>query len=278
MRQCPMETGSTPARSRTEIAKEQQMSPTGKQRHVPWSAAAATRFAWTIVSSFMIESLIFGLAVLPAALFWQWHFSWPIDSAWLRTVLLAMSFLPAYLCFAVMLMALSALAMRGLGWRPPARAELRISDLGWPLANWARYGISSHIVRILAGPIFRNTPVWVWYMRLNGARIGRRCWVNSLDVTDHCLLEFGDDVVIGAGVHLSGHTVERGVVLTAPVRLGAGTTVGVNTHVEIGVETGPGCQIGSLSMVPKGWCLDGESVYVGCPVRKLDRSQRIADE
>jgi len=256
-----------------------QPSQTAKPEHIPWSRAAAGRFGWTILSAFVVESLILGLAVLPAALFWQWHFTWPIGSPWLRIVLLAMSFLPTYLLFAVILMAFSALAMRWLGWRPPVRAELRISDLGWPLANWARYGISSHIVRVIAGPVFRNTPVWVWYMRLNGARIGRRCWVNSLDVTDHCLLEFGDDVVIGAGVHLSGHTAERGVVRTAPVRLGAGTTVGVNTHVEIDVETGPGCQIGSLSMVPKGMRLDGDSMYVGCPVRKLDRShsQRGAD-
>jgi acetyltransferase-like isoleucine patch superfamily enzyme len=248
----------------------------GKQtaRHVPWDRAAVARFAWTLVSAFVVESLIFGLAVLPAALFWQWHFTWPIGSPWLRIVALAMSFLPAYLLFCLMLMALSALALRALGWRPPARAELRISDLGWPLANWARYGIASHIVRVLAGPVFRNTPVWVWYMRLNGACMGRRVWVNSLDVTDHCLLEFGDDVVIGAGVHLSGHTVERGIVRTAPVRLGAGTMVGVNTHVEIDVETGPGCQIGSLAMVPKGSRLEGDSLYVGCPVRKLERGLR----
>lgn len=253
-------------------AAAKQLSQAAKPRHVRWGRAAAARFAWTILSAFVVESLIFGLAVLPAALFWQWHFTWPIEAPWLRIVLLAMSFLPAYLLFAVMLMAFSALAMRWLGWRTPAGAVLHIADLEWPLVNWARYGMSSHIVRVLAGPAFRNTPVWVWYMRLNGARIGRRCWVNSLDVTDHCLLEFGDDVVIGAGAHFSGHTVERGTLYTAPVRLGSGTVVGVNTHVEIDVETGPGCQIGSLSMVPKGSRLDGDSVYVGCPVRKLDRS------
>lgn len=246
---------------------------------MPWDRGAVARFAWMILSAFVVESVVFGVAVLPAALFWQWHFTWSIGEPALRIVVLSMSFLPAYLLFAVVLMWLSALCMRLLGWRPPPRADLRISDLDWPLTDWARYGISSHIVRVLAGPIFRNTPVWVWYMRLNGARIGRRCWVNSLDVTDHCLLEFGDDVVIGAGAHLSGHTVERGVVHTAPIRFGSGTTVGVNTHVEIDVETGPGCQIGSLSMVPKGSRLDGDSTYVGSPVHKLDRARapRSAD-
>lgn len=43
---------------------------------------------------------------------------------------------------------------------------------------------------------------------------------------DHNLLDFGDGVVIGANVHVSGHTVEAGVVKTAPVRPGRGVTVG----------------------------------------------------
>jgi hypothetical protein len=39
-------------------------------------------------------------------------------------------------------------------------------------------------------------------------------------VSDYNLLECGDDVVIGGGVHLSGHTVEAGIVKTARIRLG----------------------------------------------------------
>jgi acetyltransferase-like isoleucine patch superfamily enzyme len=110
-------------------------------------------------------------------------------------------------------------------------------------------------------------------MRWNGARLGRRVWVNSLGVTDHCLLEFGDDVVIGAGVHLSGHTVERGVVRTAPVKIGAGSTIGVNAHVEIGADIGPMCQVGSLSMVPKFSVLSEAGTYVGVPARRLERDE-----
>jgi hypothetical protein len=45
----------------------------------------------------------------------------------------------------------------------------------------------------------------------------------------------------------------------------------VGSHVEIGVETGPRCQIGSLSMVPKFARLDGDATWVGRPVRKLER-------
>ncbi len=239
---------------------------------VSWKAAGWLRFAWAIGSAFLVESLVFGLAALPAVFFWEWHLSWDVSPHGLRVMILAMSLLPAYLIFAIALMALSGISTRLLGWRPRAPDDMRISELGWPLLNWARYSISIHVVRVFAGTILRTTPVWTWYMRLNGARMGRRVWINSLDVTDHCLLDFGDDVVIGAAVHLSGHTVERGLVRLAPVRLADGVTVGLGANVEIGVEAGPGCQIGAMSVVPKHAKLQAHTSYVGAPVHVLSRS------
>ncbi|NND73718.1 MAG: hypothetical protein HKN44_01825 [Ilumatobacter sp.] len=238
-----------------------------------WDGGAIFRFVWTLGTTFAVESLILGLAALPAVVFYQWHASWDIEPSALRTVVLVMALAPAYVIFALLLMVLSAGAMRILGWRPVAPAELPIATLPWALCDWARYQMSAHIVGFLAGGLLRATPVWSFYMRLNGARLGRRVWVNSLGVTDHCLLDFGDDVVIGSGVHLSGHTVERGVVILAPVRIGAGSTIGVNAHIEIGADIGPRCQIGSLSMVPKHSSLPGPGTYVGVPARLLHSRQ-----
>jgi acetyltransferase-like isoleucine patch superfamily enzyme len=246
------------------------MIDTSDRNHRAWGRDAVTRFVWTIVSIFVVESVIFGLAALPAVVFFRWHASWSIESTSLKTVVLVMALVPSYAIFALLLMVLSAGTMKLLGWRPVAPAEMVIADLDWPLCDWARYQISAHVVAFFAGGLLRATPVWSMYMRLNGARFGRRVWVNSLGVTDHCLLEFGDDVVVGAGVHLSGHTVERGVVRTAPVRIGAGSTIGVNAHVEIGVDIGRHCQVGSLSMVPKFSVLSGPGTYVGVPARLID--------
>ena len=128
--------------------------------------------------------------------------------------------------------------------------------------------ISIQLVKIFAGSLFRATPVWTFYLRLNGAKLGRRVFINGLGVTDHNLLVFGDDVVIGGDAHLSGHTVEGGVVKTAGVRLGRRVTVGVGSVVGIGVEAGEGCQIGALSLVPKGATLDAGGTYVGIPIHK----------
>jgi acetyltransferase-like isoleucine patch superfamily enzyme len=138
--------------------------------------------------------------------------------------------------------------------------------------------VSVHVVRLFAGSVLRSTPLWTFYLRLNGARLGRGVYVNSLAVNDHNLLEFGDRVVIGDGVHLSCHTVEHGVVKTARVRLGDYVTIGLGTVVGIGVDAGPRCQVGALSLVPKFSSLKPDTTYVGTPVRELCRNEgRPAD-
>ena len=239
--------------------------------HLHPESGAFLRIAWALLSSFMVESLVFGFAVLPAVMFWEWHFGWRFIPYWLRIVILGMSFIPSYMLFAMVLMVLSAMAMRLLGWRTPLGVQTRIEDFEWPLLDWVRYQISIHLVRIFAGTLFRATPVWTIYLRLNGARLGRRVYVNSLAVVDHNCLEFSDGVVIGDGAHLSGHTVEDGMFKTASVRLGRNVTIGLGSVVGIGVEAGDGAQVGALSLVPKFSKLESGIVYAGIPVQPIGK-------
>ena len=237
------------------------------------SIARAGRVAWTVASIFIVEMLVFGLSGLPAFLFWTWALSWATPPLPLvRPLVLAMSLVPAYLSFAVTLIALSAGSTRLFGWRTAPEGQWRLADLEWPLLDWSRYMISTHVVRVLVGTFFRSSPLWTWYMKLNGAQVGRGVYINSLSISDHNMLEFGDGVVIGESVHLSGHTVEGGLVKTGRVRLGPGVTVGLGSMVGIGVEAGARCQIGALSVVPKNTKLDGGAIYAGVPVRRLERA------
>lgn len=224
-----------------------------------------------MVTFLVVESVVFALAALPATLFWSYHWSWPIRPEWMRAVVLGMVAVPTYVLFAGTLMAASAIAARLTGWLTPVDREMRIADLEWPLLAWGRYMALTHVVRVFAGTFFRGTPVWTWYLRMNGATLGRRVYVNSLAVIDHNLLTFGDGVVIGDDVHLSGHTVEGGVVKTARVELGDGVGVGLGSVVGIGVRAAPGAQIGALSLVPKFSELEAGAVYAGIPVRRIDR-------
>jgi acetyltransferase-like isoleucine patch superfamily enzyme len=235
------------------------------------AAGAVVRVVLTLLAILVVEVIVVGLAlsvpalalaaVLPA-----------IDSPWLRVVAAAFAAAPSYVLFALCLMLLSAASTRLTGARTPPDAQLRLADMSWPLMQWARYLASSHVVRLFAGVLFKGTPMWTWYLRMNGATLGRGVYVNSLSVSDHNLLHFGDQVVIGGEAHVSGHTVEGGYVKTGRVVLGDRVTIGLSTVVEIDVEIGPGAQVGALSFVPKHARLEGGQVYVGIPVRVLERT------
>lgn len=231
------------------------------------------RVTWTIASVVMVETFVVGVSVLPAFLCWTWLFTFPVPP-WLaaKAVLAAMSFVPAYLVFCITLASLSAFSTRLLGWRTRPDGSWKIADLEWPLLDWVRYMVSTHVVRVLVGTFFRSSPIWTLYMRMNGARIGHGVYVNTLSISDHNLLDFGDGVIIGESVHLSGHTVEGGCVKTATVRLGRGVTVGLGSIVGIGVQAGDGSQIGALSVVPKYSRLDPHTTYAGVPARRIEKA------
>lgn len=234
------------------------------------------RVTWAVISVIIVETFVVGIAVLPAFLCWTWLFTFPVPP-WLaaRAVLAAMSFVPAYLVFCIALATLSAVSTRLLGWRTRPDQCWTLAELDWPLLDWMRYMVSTHVVRVLVGTFFRSSPLWTFYIRMNGGRIGRSVYVNSLSVSDHNLLEFGDGVVIGESVHLSGHTVEGGFVKTAHVRLGRGVTVGLGSIVGIGVTAEEGSQIGALSVVPKYSAIEANSVYAGVPARRKDRAEAV---
>jgi acetyltransferase-like isoleucine patch superfamily enzyme len=232
--------------------------------------AGIRRLVWTVAAIVVVEAIVSGLATTPAV--WLWlkltELTVRADPV-ARIALFSLAVVPSYILFAIGLMGWSALATRITGARTPPNAEMRIADLGWPLLTWVRYMVAIHLVRVFAGTIFRGSPIWTMYLRLNGARIGRRVYVNTTFVSDHNLLEFGDDVVIGGDAHVSGHTVEGGVVKTASVRLGRNVTIGLNSVVDIDIEIGDDCQVGALSLVPKHSRLEAGGVYIGIPARRM---------
>ena len=245
------------------------MRPAGSQT-VPSRAVVAWRIAWTFASLVGVQTVVCGVSAAPVVLAWQWLIPFTGSHPIARWALFSMAIVPSYGLFALCMLLVSPLAMRLLGWHTPPDADMRIAGMDWALLRWFRYLASIHLVRVIAGTLVRGTPLWTSHLRLNGARLGKRVYVNSLSVSDYNLIECGDDVVIGSGVHLAGHTVEAGVVKTARIRLGNDVTIGLGSVIEIGVEIGSHAQVGALSFVPKYTKLEGGLVYVGTPARPLE--------
>jgi hypothetical protein len=229
----------------------------------------AARIAWTIVSLPAVETVVCGAAAVPVVLFWQWLHG-VVPRGAVGTLVVSAALMPSYLVFVVMLLIVSPLVTRMLGWRTPIDVEMRIADCGWPLLRWARGIAAMHLCRLLGGTLLHGTPAWTVHLRLGGARLGRRVYVNSLRVSDYNLIACGHDVVIGGDAHLSGHTVEAGIVKTGHVVLGDSVTIGLGSVIDIDVTVGSNAQIGALSFVAKHTRLTGDAVYAGIPIRRLD--------
>jgi serine acetyltransferase len=230
---------------------------------IPW------RIGCTLTLILIVESVVCAVAALPPALALAAIVQHTAASGWLRAAAIGVVAVPAYVSFALVLMPASAYAARLTGARTPPDQEMVIADMDWPLMRWVRCMVSLHVVRLFAGHLFRGTPVWTAYLRICGARVGRRSYINSLGVSDYNLLSIGEDVVIGADAHVAGHTVEHGVVKTGGVTLGDRVTIGVGSVIEIGVEVGASSQVGALSFVPKHARLEPKTVYAGIPVKRL---------
>ena len=238
----------------------------------PTRVVRAYRIAWALLSVGGVETTIFALATLPGILLTAAVLSITEGSTPLRVFFVPFIFVPAYVVFAIGLMVYSALAVRALNWRAGPGQAMPIRGLGWPLLRWVRGLVLQHFVRIFAGHLFRSSPLWTFYLRLNGARLGKGVYVNSLSIMDHHLISVGDGSVIGSDAHMSGHWVDGGVVRTEPIVIGSGVTIGINAVVGIGVTIEDGVQVGALSVVPKYAHLKAGKTYVGAPARELGPS------
>ena len=230
------------------------------------------RVGCTVLSIVVVQAAVFALALFPVAAVWV-SVANGIERDLARAAAYSILAAPSYVAFAFLLMIVSPLASRLTAARAPEDALVRLADFGWPMMQWARAAAAAYLVRLVAGPLFCGSPAWSLYLRLGGARIGRGVYVNTVNVNDFNLLDVGDGTVIGADVHLSGHTVERGVLTTGPVKLGRYVTIGVGSIVSIGVDAGDGAQVGALTFVPKHMRLAPGGVYAGIPAVRLPQDR-----
>jgi acetyltransferase-like isoleucine patch superfamily enzyme len=222
------------------------------------------------------QSLIFGLAVLPALLFWQLIFvgsrGFPVLDPYGRYVLVATSLIPAYIIFSCALMFISAGWNRLVRWKT-TEGDFVLHEYSWTVIRWASYNASISVVRIFCGEAMRATPLWTHYLRANGAKIARGVYVNTARLNDHNLLVLEEKAVVGGDAKLIAHLVERGLVRAQRVVMRKRAVLGINSVVGPGVEIGENSAVGALSFVPKGTKIPPNEVWGGVPARLVKRYQ-----
>ncbi len=113
----------------------------------------------------------------------------------------------------------------------------------------------------------RGTPWLPVYLRLMGARIGKRCYIDTTDLTEHDLVSIGDDVALNDFAGLQTHLFEDRVMKVGSITIGDRATIGSLAIVLYDAEVGPDAQLGDLSVVMKGEALPAGTSWEGSPAQ-----------
>jgi non-ribosomal peptide synthetase-like protein len=212
---------------------------------------------------------ICGVALAPAAALVRWAAERLPPGGAARALGLGVAAAAGYFVFGLTLLVVLPVAR----WVTFARGTPvgRFPYLSVGAWRWASYNALTLVLRFTFLNWIRVTPLLPLYHRLMGARIGRRVQINTAVMADQNLIEIGDDTVIGGDVTLICHSAERGRLVTAPVRIGSGVTIGLMAVVFPGCVIGDGAMISAGSVLSKGTRVGPGEIWAGVPARRVGR-------
>lgn len=147
----------------------------------------------------------------------------------------------------------------------------RIAPL-WSLFVW-RSELVTCLYENLMVPLLlehlRGTPWINFYLRLLGTRVGARVYTDTTDITEHDVVEVGDDVALNEDCGLQTHLFEDRIMKIGRVKIGARSSVGSNAIVLYDAVLEPDVVLGDLTLVMKGEVVPERSRWEGSPAAPM---------
>ncbi len=112
-----------------------------------------------------------------------------------------------------------------------------------------------------------GTPYLSAFMRMLGAKVGRRAFINTTDWTETDLIHIGADVAVNANAPLQAHLFEDRVMKVGPIRIGDRCTVGNYSVILCESELKSDAHVGHLSLVMKGETIPAHTYWEGSPAQ-----------
>lgn len=161
------------------------------------------------------------------------------------------------------------LVVAGLKWTIVGRYHSRVEPL------WALFvrrtelitGLYESAAVPILGQLATGTPWMASFLRLFGARIGRRNYIETTYLTEFDLVAVGDDNSIGRAASLQTHLFEDRVMKMSTVRLANGCSIGPRSIVLYDSSLQAGSGLDALSLVMKGESLPANTQWRGIPAQ-----------
>ncbi|WP_374208335.1 Pls/PosA family non-ribosomal peptide synthetase, partial [Microbacterium sp. Bi128] len=119
--------------------------------------------------------------------------------------------------------------------------------------------------------MFAGSPLYVVYLRLLGAKIGKGVVIFSRKVPA-CpdLLSVGDNTVIQKNSSFQCYRARSGMIETGPVMLGRNVLVSEKTTLDIGTSMGDETQLGHASSLQTGQVVPDGQIWHGSPAARTN--------
>lgn len=164
-----------------------------------------------------------------------------------------------------------------LKWLMLGRYKPRVEPLWGHFVRRTEFmtGIFETTAVPVALALLQGTPMLNPMLRLFGAKIGRRCLIDTTYLTEFDLVRLGDDVTIGTDVSLQTHLFEDRVMKMGYVTIKSGASVTARDVVLYGATVGEDTRLAQLTLVMKGEELPPNTRWAGVPARR-DRGLHAA--
>lgn len=110
-----------------------------------------------------------------------------------------------------------------------------------------------------------GSPLIIFYYRLLGAKIGKNCYIGSVNITTHDLLTIGDNSSVGFDARLLGYVVEDGWLKIGRITIGKNCYVGARSVVSINTTIEDEGKLDDMSLLPAARFIPSKQFYSGSP-------------
>lgn len=120
---------------------------------------------------------------------------------------------------------------------------------------------------------FLGTPFVALFLRLLGAKIGKRVFINTLYFSEFDLIKIEDDVCLNRDTTIQTHLYEDRIFKMSNIKIEKGCTVGDRSIVLYDTIMKHHSSLGNLSLLMKGEVLYPNSDWEGIPAKRIYRSK-----
>jgi acetyltransferase-like isoleucine patch superfamily enzyme len=210
-----------------------------------------------------------GLALGVGVFVFDQYFSPPLAAvtSWVRYPLTGLALALSYFVYGLSLLLIAPALNFLLGGKlDPYRG----STVSFAALRWYVHATMTLVVRYSFLEFVTPSAFGLLFYRLMGMKIGRNVTINSTAIADPSLIELGDGATIGGSASVLAHYAQGGYLVIAPVKIGAGATIGLRAVIMGGVEVGAKAKVLASSFVLPNTKIPPGETWAGIPARRIE--------